>query len=319
METSLLATQSHHHTQKRLFKKTTILAGITGLLIFYSLTGCATWKSTSSKQSVTQTAPVASATTAAPTATSPGSPWKLLWSDEFDGPAGTPPDPSKWTAAVGGGGWGNQQLEYDTANQNAYQDGQGDLILEARRGNPAGYRCWYGSCQYTSARISTENHFSFTYGLIEARIKIPYGQGIWSAFWLLGANFATVGWPACGEVDIMENISQDPAIVYGTVHGPHDSGYSSGTYQLKHGKFADGFHVFALQWDPNHLYFMVDGITYHTVNRSDFRDPADWVYDHPFSVILSLPIGGIWPGSPTSATTFPQKMYISYVRTYTHI
>ncbi|HEY4388787.1 MAG TPA: family 16 glycosylhydrolase, partial [Ktedonobacteraceae bacterium] len=116
---------------------------------------------------------------ATPIAQQPG--WNLVWNDEFNGPSGAPPDPSKWTPLTGGGGWGNKQLDYDTNNQNAYQDGQGDLVLEADRSNPANSTCWYGPCQYTSAQISTSGHFSFTYGRIEGRIKIPAGQGLWSA------------------------------------------------------------------------------------------------------------------------------------------
>ena len=102
-------------------------------------------------------------------------------------------------------------MQYNTDNQNVYQDGQGNLVLEARKSNPEGLQCWYGPCDYTSARITTSGHFSFTYGRLEARIKIPYGQGLWSGLWLLGSNVVTVGWPLCGEVDIMENIGKEPA------------------------------------------------------------------------------------------------------------
>lgn len=300
--------------RKQLSKVKAFLFGVITIIAFSPLAGCAGQGSSSAI-----TALPASTATRTPlptaTATSQSSPWKLVWSDEFDGPAGTPPDPNKWSPSTGGEGWGNQQLDYDTNNQNAYQDGQGNLVLEARKGDPNGYQCWYGPCQYTSAQISTKGHFSFTYGRIEARIKIPYGRGIWSAFWLIGNNCATVGWPTCGEIDVMENISNQPNLVYGTVHGP---GYSSGTYQLPQGKFADDFHVFALQWDPNHLYFMVDGITYHTVDRASFPKPGDWVYNHPFNIVLNLPVGGVWPGSPDVTTAFPQKMVISYVRVYTY-
>ncbi len=259
-----------------------------------------------------------SASGARTTATSKNqaSPWKLVWNDEFNGPAGTPPNPSKWTPEIGGNGWGNKQLEYDTDNLNAYQDGQGHLVLEARKGNPEELQCWYGPCQYTSARISTSGHFSFTYGLLEARIKIPYGQGLWSAFWLLGSNCATVGWPTCGEIDVMENIGKkEPATIHGSVHGPE---VFSGSYMLPHGAFADGFHIFALQWNPSHLDFLVDGINYYTVNRATLTNQQDWVYNHPFDIILNVAVGGVWPGSPDSTTVFPQKMYVSYVRLYTN-
>ena len=248
------------------------------------------------------------------TATSKGqtSPWKLVWSDEFNGPQGAPPDPNKWTPEIGGGGWGSRQLDYDTNNRNVYLDGQGDLVLEARKDNPGGYQCWYGRCQYTSARITTGGHFSFTYGLLEARIKIPRGQGIWSGFWLSGENCATVGWPACGEIDVMENIGSQPDTIHASVHGPE---YFSHPYKLQHSAFADDFHVFALQWDSDHLYFLVDGINYTTLNRAALANQADWVFNHPFNILLNIPLGG-WAGAPDSTTVFPQKMYVSYVRLY---
>ncbi len=324
MRTRLLDVQSGHISWRQRFQRTSVLAGVMGIVLFSALTGCAsggnsapgaraTPASTMSAQQATSTPAIAAAT---PEMEAPGGPWQLAWSDEFNGAAGTPPDSSKWSASVGGGGWGNKQLDYDTDNQNAYQDGHGNLILEARQGNPGGLSCWYGPCKYTSAQITTKGHFSFTYGLLEARIKIPAGQGLWSAFWLLGDNCATVGWPTCGEVDVMENVGSDPGLIYGTVHGP---GYSSGTYQLQQGSFADAFHIFGLRWDPNHLYFMVDGVTYHTVYRNgSFPSAADWVYNHPFSIFLNLPVGGVWPGSPNASTVFPERMYVSYVRFYTN-
>lgn len=307
-----------HRLRRQLI--TVMLASIVGVLALYPLVGCSSLGSGPG----TGTTPTSGHTTT-PLPTLPATPvtaltprgkplpWKLVWSDEFNGPAGTPPDPHKWSPEIGGAGWGNHQLEYDTANMNAYQDGQGHLILEARKNNSAQYQCWYGSCEYTSAQISTSGHFSFTYGLLEASIKIPFGQGIWSAFWLLGNNCATVGWPTCGEIDVMENIGLQPDLIYGTVHGP---GYFSGNYKLPRGAYSDNFHVFALQWDPNHLYFFVDGVNYYTVDRTKLTNQTYWVFDHPFSIILGAPVGGVWPGSPDSTTVFPQKMSISYIRLY---
>jgi beta-glucanase (GH16 family) len=247
------------------------------------------------------------------TTTHQASTWKLVWSDEFDGSQGAAPDPNRWTPDVGGEGWGNRQLEYNTNNQNAYQDGKGNLVLEARQDNPAGYQCWYGSCQYTSAHITTKGHLSFTYGLLEARIKIPYDQGIWTSFWLLGSNCDTVGWPACGEIDIMENVSPEPATIYGSTHGPENF---TSTYSLQHGTFADDFHTFALQWDTDHLYYFVDGKTYAALHRATLKNQQSWVYDHPFNIILNLAVGGDWPGNPNATTLFPQKLYVSYMRLY---
>lgn len=146
--------------------------------------------------------------------------WQLIWHDEFDGPPGSKPDERKWTPEVGGGGWGNQELEYYT-DHNAYEDGKGHLVIEARLESPANSSCWYGPCRYTSARLITKGNFALTYGRVEAGIKIPSGQGIWPAFWMLGQDIDLVGWPKCGEIDIMENIGREPATIHGTIHGPN--------------------------------------------------------------------------------------------------
>ena len=151
---------------------------------------------------------------------------KLAFKDEFNGPAGSMPDPAKWTAETGGGGWGNQELEYYTNSaDNAHLDGAGSLVINAiKLTPPLGLSCWYGPCQYTSARLITKGKFDLKYGRFEARIKVPRGQGVWPAFWMLGNNIDTAGWPQSGEIDIMENIGREPSIVHGTVHGP---GYSA--------------------------------------------------------------------------------------------
>jgi beta-glucanase (GH16 family) len=296
------------HPQGRFPSITAVPAKIMVLLIAFSLL---TESSCLGNVFGAKTAPVPVEAT-----THQASPWKLTWSDEFDKPQGAPPDSSIWTSDAGGEGWGNHQLEYDTNGQNAYHDGQGDLILEARKGNPAGYQCWYGSCHYTSAHITTRDHFSFTYGLFEARIKIPYGQGIWTSFWLVGSNYKTVGWPACGEIDIMENVSPEPATIYGSVHGPENSNIST-PYRLQRGTFADDFHIFALEWDTDHLYFFIDGDNYAILHRANLKNQQDWVYDHPFNIILNVAVGGDWPGSPNATTSFPQRLYVSYMRLYT--
>jgi beta-glucanase (GH16 family) len=171
----------------------------------------------------------------------------LTWSDEFNAAAGTPPDPARWKHDIGGGGWGNDELEYYTnSTSNAAQDGNGNLVITARRENPANYQCHYGTCQYMSARLLTADRFTQAYGRFEARIKIPRGQGLWPAFWMLGNDIGTVGWPNSGELDVMENIGREPGTVYGTLHGP---GYSGGAglssrYTLPGGQaFADAFHT----------------------------------------------------------------------------
>ncbi len=302
-----------------------ILARVAGLVLLCFLAGCADQGSALDAKSPLGTPPVTlaptSTTTSATLAPTPttlnevGGPWRFVWSDEFNGASGTLSDPNKWSPRIGGEGWGNGQMDYDTNNQNVYQDWQGNLVLEARRNDPGNVQCWYGPCQYTSAQITTQGHFSFTYGLLQARIKVPQGLGFWSGFWLIGTNCDTVGWPACGEIDVMEILGNAPNRLYATVHGPQVA-YS--TYQLSQGSFADDFHLYELRWDPDHLYFMLDGMTYYTIDRtSSFPSPDDWVYNHPFSIVFNLPVGGKWPGNPPATATFPQRMYISYVRLYT--
>jgi len=190
----------------------------------------------------------------------PGTP-NLTWQDEFDGPAGTTFDHTKWTADTGGNGWGNQEREfYTTSTQNVALDGNGHLVITARV--DSSHTCWYGPCRYTSARLKTQGLFAQTYGRFEARIRIPRGQGMWPAWWMLGGNIETVGWPKCGEIDVMENIGREPSIVHGTAHGP---GYSGGNGigapdTLSPGAFADDFHVYAVSWQSNEVDWSVDEI-----------------------------------------------------------
>ncbi|MEW1911342.1 family 16 glycosylhydrolase [Kitasatospora sp. NPDC085895] len=242
------------------------------------------------------------------------------WSDEFDGPAGRGPDAAKWTLETGGGGFGNHELEYYTnSTSNASLDGQGHLVITAKKDTDPGLGCWYGQCQYTSARLNTARTFTQAYGRFEARIKIPRGQGVWPAFWMLGNDLGSAGWPNSGEIDVMENIGREPNSVHGTIHGPGYSGAGGlgAAYSLPGGKaFADDFHVFSVDWSPNSIVWSVDGTPYET------RTPADthgnkWVFDHPFFVILNLAVGGDWPGSPDGSTAFPQTMVVDYVRAST--
>ena len=248
--------------------------------------------------------------------------WTLAWSDEFNGPAGSAVDGSKWVAEVGNGsnGWGNHQREYNTnSTKNAAMDGAGNLVITALKETLGKkYRCWYGECQYTSARLKTQGKFEQAYGRFEARIRLPYGQGIWPAFWMLGNNIQSAGWPACGEIDIMENIGREPAIVHGTIHGPGYSGASAigSQYSLTSGAFSDAFHVYAVEWEPNQIRWYVDGNLYQTRTPADLPPGSAWVFDHPHFILLNLAVGGYWPGDPDSTTVFPQKMYVDYVRVY---
>lgn len=247
--------------------------------------------------------------------------WRLVWADEFNGPKGAPVDGSKWTREIGGGGWGNRERQYYTdERRNSRLDGKGNLVIEAIEGpSPAGTTCWYGACRYTSARLITKGKFSQRYGRFEARIKVPKGQGIWPAFWMLGDDIGTVGWPACGEIDVMENIGREPKVVHGTVHGPGYSGASGlgAPYQLPNGAaFAKDFHVFAIEWEPQAIRWYVDGRHYHTLTPANLPAGSRWVFDHPFFLLLNLAVGGNWPGEPDATTKFPQKMLVDYVRVY---
>jgi beta-glucanase (GH16 family) len=243
----------------------------------------------------------------------------LTWSDDFTGPAGSAPDGSKWAHDVGGGGWGNQELEYyTTSTSNAALDGNGHLVITARRENPAGYGCWYGSCQYTSARLLTSGRFTQAYGRFEASIKIPRGQGMWPAFWMLGDNIGSVGWPNSGEIDVMENIGREPGTVHGSLHGPGYSGGNplTGSYTLPGGAaLADNFHRYTVDWAPDSISFSIDGIQYERHVPAD-TNGNPWVFNHPFFILLNVAVGGTWPGSPDGSTSFPQQMVVDYVHVY---
>jgi beta-glucanase (GH16 family) len=241
----------------------------------------------------------------------------LVWSDEFNAPNGSPVDSSKWVLESGGNGWGNQELEYYTARpQNAFQQ-DGNLVikvLEEKYTGPDGV-----TRNYTSARLKTQGKFAQKYGRFEARIKIPYGQGIWPAFWMLGDDIEKKGWPKCGEIDVMENIGKEPAMVHGTIHGPGYSGDKGigAPFELPAGqRFADDFHVYAVEWEPKAIRFYVDDHLYTTRTPADLPRGAKWVYKHPFFILLNVAVGGGWPGNPDSSAVFPQTMLVDYVRVY---
>jgi len=239
--------------------------------------------------------------------------WTLVWSDEFDGPVNTAPDSNKWAFDLGAGHWGNEELEtYTSGRENSYLDGAGNLVIVAREAAPG---------QYTSARLKTQPKFAVKYGRIEARMKLPAGQGIWPAFWMLGVDAATVGWPQCGEIDIMENIGREPSIVHSTIHGPGYSGAGniSQSYTSPDGQpFAADYHVFTTEWSQNSIQFFVDGHLYHTVTPAALPKGAAWVLQHPFYLLLNVAVGGSWPGHPDATTVFPERLLVDYVRVYQH-
>lgn len=238
--------------------------------------------------------------------------WRLVWNDEFDQPDGSAPDPRKWGHDTGGGGWGNNELEYYTTSTNNAHVENGSLVIEARKED-------FGSRHFTSARLLTAGKFSQACGRFEARIKIPRGQGIWPAFWLLGTNISSAGWPACGEIDIMENIGKEPGTVHGTVHGPGYSGGNGigGPVALTNGAaFSDDFHVFAVVCEPERITWFMDDKPYFSVKPADLPEGKRWVFAGPKFIILNLAVGGNWPGNPDSTSTYPQRMLVDYVRVY---
>ena len=250
--------------------------------------------------------------------TTPPSPmYQVVWSDEFDGPDGSAPDATKWAIQTGGNGWGNNELEYYTERVQNVQVSGGNLVITAVKEDYTGPD--QVARHYTSARVQTKGLFSQQYGRFEARIKIPKGQGMWPAFWMLGNNIDTARWPACGEIDIMENIGKEPSIVHGTLHAPGypPEGYTS-AYTLPNAQnFADNFHVFAVEWEPQQIRLYVDGTLYATDTRAGSPQPNNWPFDgQPFFLLLNLAVGGDWPGNPDRTTQFPQQMLVDYVRVY---
>ncbi|HEY4000290.1 MAG TPA: glycoside hydrolase family 16 protein [Candidatus Xenobia bacterium] len=238
--------------------------------------------------------------------------WKLVWQDDFKGPEGSPPDASRWHHDVGGDGWGNHELEYYTDRPDNAHVRDGHLEIVARRESFVGQ-------PFTSARLQTAQTFSQAYGRFEARIQIPPGEGMWPAFWLLGNDIDKKGWPGCGEIDVMENVGQEPSTIHGSMHGPGYSGDKclGAPFKLPDGqKFSDDYHDFAVEWKPGSVQYFVDGQSYQTLTPQNLPPGQKWVFDHPFFIILNLAVGGDWPGPPDDKTPFPASMKVQYVRVY---
>src|SRR5229473_7962766 len=244
--------------------------------------------------------------------------YTLVWSDEFNGKDGSLPDPAKWAYDIGGSGWGNHELEYYTNRSENARIEDGKLVITARQeaySGPDGKKF-----NYTSARLKTQGLFSQAYGRFEARIKLPAGQGMWPAFWMLGDNFGSVGWPKCGEIDIMENVGKEPGINHGSLHGPNSTKATSdltATLALPAGQtLSNDFHVYAIEWEPEAIRFYIDANLYATFSPAQWPPGGTWVFDHRFFLILNVAVGGDWPGSPDDTTEFPQTMLVDYVRVY---
>jgi len=232
--------------------------------------------------------------------------WTLIWQDEFEG---SELDPEKWVAEIGGHGWGNNEYQFYTDRPENVRLENGNLVIEARKE-------FFIRRQYTSGRIKTQGLLSFTYGRVEARMKLPYGQGIWPAFWMLGNNIDEVPWPLSGEIDIMEHVGKEPRRIYGTVHGPGYSGSGGiGHFTtLPENSLQQEFHTFAIEWDPGEIRWFVDDEQFFKLTSEQVNN--EWVYDHPFFILINLAVGGYWPGYPDESTVFPQFLTVDYVRVY---
>ena len=248
------------------------------------------------------------APTVTPTPTPTPTP-TLVWSDEFNGPAGAAPDPAKWSVRTGN--QGDCLNYYTTQGSNASLDGAGHLAIVALKQSYDGY-------PYTTARIDTRGLFSMTYGSIQASIKLPAGQGLWPAFWAEGTDVGSgVSWPQCGEMDIMENIGNDMYTEYVHIHGPSASGsYGPGAAVSSAISLATAFHTYGVNWSPNSVQFTFDGVPCGTYTPASLSPGDTWVFNKPFFLILSMCVGGDWPGPPNQYTVFPATMLVDWVRVY---
>lgn len=240
---------------------------------------------------------------------------ELVWSDEFDGPAGAPPDASRWRLQTGGGGWGNGELQcYTDSTENAATDGRGHLVITADRssGAPCGERNGW-----TSARLSTEGLFETTGGRLEVRARLPLGRGTWPAFWALGASMPDRGWPAAGELDVMEHVGNRPGVVSGALHGPTSSGGHWYLHEETSVDVADGrFHTFAAEWRATSVELSVDGRTYGAISRADVARLGSWPWEEPSYLVLNLAVGGTLGGPVPEDAAWPQRLVVDHVRVW---
>jgi beta-glucanase (GH16 family) len=268
------------------------------------------------------TSPIAPPTASAVPTPLPSRAVSLVWADEFDAAAGSPPDATKWAYALGDGtaegipGWGNGELEtYTDDPRNAAMDGASNLVISALEADGP-LDCHYGPCRYTSARLLTADRFAIAYGRIETRLQTAPGAGLWSAFWMLGTDIGRVGWPASGEIDIMEHVGRRPARLFGTIHGPGYSGDRGFGRTIDLGEpLSDNFHVYAVEWEPERIVWTVDGVPYHEATP-DRVAPNRWVFDHEFYLLANLAVGGGLGGPVAAETVFPARYLIDYVRVY---
>jgi beta-glucanase (GH16 family) len=244
----------------------------------------------------------------------------VVWNEEFNGAAGTGVDSSKWNFDTGGSGWGNNELQYyNSGTANVAMDGQGHLIITARKGS-GGRTCWNGTCQFTSGRILTRGKFTQQYGHIEARIQVPNGSGLWPAFWMLGATGGT--WPNNGEIDIMEIVGRDPNRLFGTLHGPgYSGGNGYGGTRTATTPFWQNYHIFSIDWSPNLIIWRVDGSEYFRATPTSLKNAKGqdktWVYNKGFFIILNLAVGGNFGQGNPGALPAVNQLKIDYVHVST--
>ncbi|MCX7845106.1 MAG: carbohydrate binding domain-containing protein [Dictyoglomaceae bacterium] len=242
--------------------------------------------------------------------------YEVVWQENFDGPS---INENVWSFEIGNGhaqgipGWGNAELEY-YKKENAYIE-NGVLVIEAKKEIVSDK---WGTYNYTSARMKTQGKFNVKFGRIEFRAKLPKGKGIWPALWTLGEDITQVGWPTCGEIDVMELLGHEPNKVYGTVHGPGYSGAQSvgGSYKLPSGDLTQDFNIFAVEWDPIGIKWYVNNVKFFQVTKPELDFKGGWVFDHSFFIIMNVAVGGYWPGYPDETTVFPQRMYVDYIKVY---
>ncbi|MEO0899730.1 MAG: family 16 glycosylhydrolase [Bacteroidota bacterium] len=233
-----------------------------------------------------------------------------VWADEFDEPGAV--NSANWTHELGASGWGNEELQYYTdRTDNSYVE-DGRLVIEAKKES-------FDGAPYTSARLISANKQTFAFGRVDIRAILPEGQGIWPALWMLGTNIGTVGWPACGEIDIMELVGHEPGTVHGTAHwGPQGQGFSNfkgASKSLLGGeKFSEEYHVFSIEWESNSITWFMDDEPYFNLTPSTVN--GAYPFNAPFFFIFNIAVGGRWPGYPDGTTQFPQKMYVDYIRVF---
>ena len=240
----------------------------------------------------------------------------LVWEDNFE--IDGAPDANNWTYEIGDGtaqgipGWGNNEFQYYTSRPENVKVENGNLVITARKET-------FSGSGYTSARLLTKGLFQQKYGRFEARIKLPWGQGLWPAFWMLGDdNNGALSWPQIGEIDIMENRGNEPTITHGSIHGP---GYSAGNAVTKsydlNARLDTQFHVYGIEWGPNYINYYVDDVLYNQITPEDLPNGTEWVFnDREFYIILNVAVGGSFAGAPNINTVFPQTMEVDYVKVY---